>query len=160
MILLLDNYDSFTYNLFQYITELGEEVEVVRNDELDLQQLRSLKPNKLVISPGPSNPENAGISEQLIEHMAPKVPILGVCLGHQCIGSAFGAKVGYAGEIKHGKTSLITHDGKGIFKKIKNPLKVVRYHSLSIDEKTLPDELEVSARSDSGVIMGVKRHID
>ncbi len=156
MILLLDNYDSFTYNLFQYMIELGAQVEVYRNDEIDIKKIESLSPEKIVISPGPSNPENAGISEQLIEHIAPKVPILGVCLGHQCIGSAFGAKVGYAGEIKHGKTSLITHDGKGIFKKIKNPLKVVRYHSLSIDEKTLPDELEVSARSDSGVIMGVR----
>ena len=156
MIVLLDNYDSFTYNLFQYMIDLGAEVNVLRNDEISIKEIQSLNPEKIVISPGPSNPENAGISEKLIKHMADKVPILGVCLGHQCIGSTFGAKVGYAGEIKHGKTSIITHDGKGIFKNIKNPLKVVRYHSLAIEEETLPEELEVSARSDSGVIMGVR----
>ena len=120
MIILLDNYDSFTYNLFQYMIDLGAEVNVFRNDEISIKEIQSLNPEKIVISPGPSNPENAGISEKLIKHMADKVPILGVCLGHQCIGSTFGAKVGYAGEIKHGKTSIITHDGKGIFKNIKN----------------------------------------
>ena len=119
-------------------------------------EIEKLSPEKLVISPGPSNPENAGISEKLIKEMAPNIPILGVCLGHQCIGSTFGAKVDYAGEVKHGKVSTIKHDGKGIFKNIKNPLKVVRYHSLSIDEKTLPDDLEITARSESGVIMGVR----
>ena len=156
MIILLDNYDSFTYNLFQYMTELGAEVKVFRNDEIKISEIEKMAPDKIVISPGPSNPENAGISEKLIKKMAPDIPILGVCLGHQCIGSSFGAKVGYAGEVKHGKISEITHDGKGIFKNIKNPLKVVRYHSLSIDEDTLPKELEVSARSESGVIMGVR----
>ena len=123
MIVLLDNYDSFTYNLFQYMIDLGAEVNVFRNDEISIKEIQSLNPEKIVISPGPSNPENAGISEKLIKHMADKVPILGVCLGHQCIGSTFGAKVGYAGEIKHGKTSIITHDGKGIFKNIKTLLK-------------------------------------
>lgn len=156
MIVLLDNYDSFTYNLYQYMLDLGAEVNVFRNDEIDIDEIESLNPEKIVISPGPSTPENAGISEKLIKHMAPKIPILGVCLGHQCIGSSFGAKVGYAGEIKHGKTSIITHDGKGVFKNIKNPLKVVRYHSLAINEKTIPKDLEISARSESGVIMGVR----
>ena len=156
MIILLDNYDSFTYNLFQYMTELGAEVKVFRNDEIKISEIEKMAPDKIVISPGPSNPKNAGISEKLIKKMAPDIPILGVCLGHQCIGSSFGAKVGYAGEVKHGKISEITHDEKGIFKNIKNPLKVVRYHSLSIDEDTLPKELEVSARSESGVIMGVR----
>ncbi|MFL2642413.1 MAG: anthranilate synthase component II [Dehalococcoidia bacterium] len=156
MIILIDNYDSFTYNLYQYMTELGAEVKVFRNDEIEISEIEKLSPEKLVISPGPSNPENAGISEKLIKKMAPNIPILGVCLGHQCIGSTFGAKVGYAGEVKHGKVSVITHDEKGVFKNIKNPLKVVRYHSLSIEEETLPDELEISARSESGVIMGVR----
>ena len=133
MIILIDNYDSFTYNLYQYMTELGAEVKVFRNDEIEIAEIEKLSPEKLVISPGPSNPENAGISEKLIKKMAPSIPMLGVCLGHQCIGSTFGAKVGYAGEVKHGKISVITHDEKGIFKNIKNPLKVVRYHSLSID---------------------------
>ena len=156
MILLIDNYDSFTYNLFQYITELGEEVEVVRNDELDLQQLRSLKPNKLVISPGPSNPNNAGISNNAIMEFSDKIPILGVCLGHQCIGQTFGAKIAYAGEVKHGKTSLIKHDGLGIFKNIENPVEVVRYHSLAILPESIPEDLEVSATTENGVIMGVR----
>ena len=156
MIILIDNYDSFTYNLFQYMTELGAEVKVYRNDEITISEIEKISPTKLVISPGPSSPENAGISEKLIKKMATEIPILGVCLGHQCIGSTFGAKVDYAGEVKHGKISLIKHDEKGIFKNIKNPLKVVRYHSLSINEDTLPEELEVTARSESGVIMGVR----
>ena len=156
MIILIDNYDSFTYNIFQYLSELGAEVKVFRNDEIKISEIEKMSPDKIVVSPGPSNPENAGISEKLIKKMAPKIPILGVCLGHQCIGSTFGAKVGYAGEVKHGKISEISYDGKGIFKNIKNPLKVVRYHSLSIDENTLPKELEISARSESGVIMGVR----
>ena len=156
MILLLDNYDSFTYNLFQYITELGEEVEVVRNDELDIKQLKSLNPEKLVISPGPSKPDNAGISKKAIREFSDKIPILGVCLGHQCIGQTFGAKVQYAGEVKHGKTSLIKHDGLGIFKDIENPVEVVRYHSLAILPESIPEDLEVSATTENGVIMGVR----
>ncbi len=156
MIILIDNYDSFTYNLYQYMIEVGAEVKVYRNDEKKISEIEKLNPEKLVVSPGPSNPENAGISERLIKVLSPRIPILGVCLGHQCIGSTFGAKVEYAGEIKHGKISSITHDGKGIFKNIKNPLKVVRYHSLAILEETIPQELEVSARSESGVVMGVR----
>ncbi|MBO83137.1 MAG: aminodeoxychorismate/anthranilate synthase component II [Actinobacteria bacterium] len=156
MIILIDNYDSFTYNLYQYMMEVGAEVKVYRNDEKKISEIEKLNPEKLVVSPGPSNPENAGISERLIKVLSAKIPILGVCLGHQCIGSTFGAKVAYAGEIKHGKISSITHDGKGIFKNIKNPLKVVRYHSLAILEETIPQELEVSARSESGVVMGVR----
>ena len=154
MIILIDNYDSFTYNIFQYLSELGAEVKVFRNDEIKISEIEKMSPDKIVISPGPSNPENAGISEKLIKKMAPKIPILGVCLGHQCIGSTLENEQ-HALDMA-GKISEITHDGKGIFKNIKNPLKVVRYHSLSIDENTLPKELEISARSESGVIMGVR----
>ena len=156
MIILLDNYDSFTWNLWHFLQELGSEVKIVKNDELSVDNIISMKPNGLVISPGPGIPENAGVTIELIKKAKSLFPIFGVCLGHQCIGSTFGATVGYAGEVKHGKISEITHDGKGIFKNIKNPLKVVRYHSLSIDENTLPKELEISARSESGVIMGVR----
>jgi len=156
MIILIDNYDSFTYNLYQYMIEQGADVKVFRNDEKKISEIEKLEPEKLVISPGPSNPENAGISENLIKTMAGKVPILGVCLGHQCIGSAFGSKVEYAGEVKHGKISSINHDGKGIFKNIKNPLKVVRYHSLAIKKETVSNQLEISAKSESGVIMGIR----
>ena len=154
MILLLDNYDSFTYNLFQYITELGEDVKVIRNDELDIKQLKSLNPEKLVISPGPSKPDNAGISNKAIREFSDKIPILGVCLGHQCIGQTFGAKVQYAGEVKHGKTSLIHHDHSGLFFDVPSPFQAARYHSLSL--ASVPIEFHKTAWTNDGEIMGIQ----
>jgi anthranilate synthase/aminodeoxychorismate synthase-like glutamine amidotransferase len=156
MILLIDNYDSFTYNLYQYLCELGAEVEVVRNDQLSIEDIEVMAPEKIVISPGPCTPKEAGISVPVVRHFAGKTPILGVCLGEQSIGEAFGGTVSYAGEIVHGKTSLITHDGKGVFAGLPNPLEAIRYHSLAIQKDGFPDELEVTAESDSGVIMGVR----
>ncbi len=156
MILLIDNYDSFTYNLYQYLSELGAEVEVARNDKIGLEDIQGMSPEKIVISPGPCTPKEAGISNDVIRHFGGRIPILGVCLGHQCIGDVFGATVAYAGEIMHGKTSKVTHDGKGVFKGLPNPLEAIRYHSLAIVPSTVPPVLEVSAWSDSGVIMGVR----
>jgi anthranilate synthase/aminodeoxychorismate synthase-like glutamine amidotransferase len=157
MILLLDNYDSFTYNLYQYLCELGAEVEVERNDKVTVEDIEVMGPEKIVVSPGPCTPKEAGISVPLIKHFAGKVPILGVCLGEQSIGEAFGGTVAYAGEIVHGKTSMVSHDGKGVFAGLENPFEAIRYHSLAIMEEGFPeDELEISARSDSGVIMGVR----
>ena len=156
MILLIDNYDSFTYNLYQYLCELGAEVRVVRNDEITVSEVELMAPEKLVVSPGPRTPREAGISVELIERLAGKLPILGVCLGHQCIGEAFGATVAYAGEIRHGKSSTIEHDGKGVFRGLPNPFEAIRYHSLAIQPESVPECLEVTARSDSGVIMGVR----
>jgi anthranilate synthase/aminodeoxychorismate synthase-like glutamine amidotransferase len=156
MILLLDNYDSFTYNLYQYLSELGADVSVVRNDQTTVAEIESAVPEKIVISPGPCTPAEAGISVDLIDRMAGKLPILGVCLGHQCIGEAFGATVAYAGEIRHGKSSTITHDGKGVFRGLPEPFEAIRYHSLAIVPDTVPECLEVTAHSDSGVIMGVR----
>ncbi|GBD23390.1 Aminodeoxychorismate synthase component 2 [bacterium HR29] len=154
--LLIDNYDSFTYNLYQYLCELGAEVVVFRNDQVTIEELRALAPERVVISPGPGGPEDAGISMDVIREFAGKVPILGVCLGHQCIYEAFGGRVAGAGEIKHGKTSRIFHDGKGVFRGIPNGFRAVRYHSLAGVPETQPPVLEVSARSESGVIMGVR----
>jgi anthranilate synthase/aminodeoxychorismate synthase-like glutamine amidotransferase len=156
MLLLIDNYDSFTYNLYQYLSELGADVRVVRNDQATVEDLALMRPERVVISPGPSKPANAGISMDAIRHFAGKAPVLGVCLGHQCIGEVFGGTVAGAGEIKHGKTSMITHDGKGVFQGVPNPFEAVRYHSLAILPDTVPDVLEVTARSESGVIMGVR----
>ncbi|HUF52727.1 MAG TPA: aminodeoxychorismate/anthranilate synthase component II [Dehalococcoidia bacterium] len=157
MILLLDNYDSFTYNLYQYLCELGAEVEVVRNDQATVEDIDAMNPEKIVISPGPCTPKEAGISVALIKHFGGKMPILGVCLGHQALGEAFGGNTVNAGEIVHGKTSMISHDGKGVFAGLENPFEAIRYHSLAIDRATFPeDELEVTATSDSGVIMGVR----
>ncbi len=156
MVLLIDNYDSFTFNLYQYLCELGAEVEVVRNDAATVDRLEEMDPDRVVISPGPSRPENAGVSMEAVQRFAGKKPLLGVCLGHQCIGAAFGGIVEGAGEIKHGKTSIIEHDGKGLFKGVENPFEAVRYHSLAIRPGTLPGEFEVTARSESGVIMGVR----
>ena len=156
MLLLLDNYDSFTYNLYQYLCELGADVRVVRNDQATVDEIEALQPEKLVVSPGPCTPKEAGISVELIDRMAGKLPILGVCLGHQCIGEAFGAVVAYAGEIRHGKSSRIEHDGKGVFRGLPNPFEAIRYHSLAIQPESVPECLEVSAHSDSGVIMGVR----
>ena len=156
MLLLIDNYDSFTYNLYQYLSELGEEVKVARNDKITLDEIEKLKPERIVISPGPGRPEDAGISNEVILRFGEKLPILGVCLGHQCIGQAYGGEVVHAGEIKHGKISLIRHDGKGVFKGILNPFPAVRYHSLAIKQESLPDCLDVSARTENGIIMGIR----
>ena len=143
MILLIDNYDSFTYNLYQYMSELGAEVEVVRNDKTSIEDIDVMGPEKIVISPGPCTPKEAGISVPLVKHFAGKKPLLGVCLGHECIGEAFGGAVGSAGEILHGKTSMISHDGKGVLAGLPSPFEAVRYHSLSIQKEQFPDnELE------------------
>ena len=157
MLLLIDNYDSFTYNLYQYLAELGvSEIEVVRNDQMTVDELEAMNPERVVVSPGPSRPENAGVSVEAIKRFAGVVPILGVCLGHQCLADAFGGKVVHAGEIMHGKTSLINHDGKGVFAGVPDPFEAVRYHSLAIEPDSVPDELEVTARTDNGIIMGVR----
>jgi anthranilate synthase component 2 len=156
MLLLIDNYDSFAYNLYQYLSELGEEVKVARNDEITLDEIEKMKPERIVISPGPGRPEDAGISNEVVLRFGEMVPLLGVCLGHQCIGQAYGGKVVHAGEIRHGKTSLIHHDGRGIFKDIKSPLTAVRYHSLAVERKSLPDCLDISAVTDNRIIMGIR----
>ncbi len=156
MILMIDNYDSFTYNLVQYLFMLGEEVIVKRNDEITVPEVMAMQPELIVISPGPGRPENAGIIIDLIRTAAGKIPLLGVCLGHQAIGYAFGAKVIKAKQIMHGKTSAIEHDGKTLFTGLKSPLKVVRYHSLVLERETLPDCLEITATSEDGEIMGVR----
>jgi len=156
VLLLIDNYDSFTYNLYQYLAELGEQVEVHRNDQITVEDCLQMRPDHVVISPGPCSPGEAGISVDLVHAFAGKAPLLGVCLGHQCIGEAFGGVVTSAGEIMHGKTSMISHDGRGVFEGVSNPFQAIRYHSLAIAPDTVPDVLEVSARSESGVIMGVR----
>lgn len=156
MILLIDNYDSFTWNLYQYFCELGAEVVVKRNDEITLADIAVLAPEKVVISPGPCTPDESGISLEVIRHYAGKLPILGVCLGHQAIGQVFGATIVRAARVMHGKTSVITHNNQGVFRGLNNPLTVTRYHSLVIDPPTLPDCFEVTARSDSGEIMGIR----
>jgi anthranilate synthase/aminodeoxychorismate synthase-like glutamine amidotransferase len=154
--LLIDNYDSFTYNLYQYLAELGADVVVFRNDQVTLEQCRALKPDHVVISPGPGDPDDAGISRDVIREFAGKVPVLGVCLGHQCIYDVYGGVVSGAGEIKHGKTSVIHHDGRGVYQGLPNDFHAVRYHSLAGTPATLPPQLEVTAKSESGVIMGVR----
>jgi anthranilate synthase/aminodeoxychorismate synthase-like glutamine amidotransferase len=156
MLLLIDNYDSFTYNLYQYLCELGEEVEVVRNDMVSLDEIAAWAPDRIVISPGPCTPNEAGISTDVVRRFGATVPLLGVCLGHQCIGVAYGATVDVAGEIMHGKTSLINHDGLGVFAGLKNPFQGIRYHSLTILPDTVPEVLKVTARTDNGIIMGVR----
>jgi anthranilate synthase/aminodeoxychorismate synthase-like glutamine amidotransferase len=156
MLLLIDNYDSFTYNLYQYLSELGAEVEVYRNDQITVEDCLAMGPEHIVVSPGPCTPAEAGISIGLIEAAAGRVPLLGVCLGHQAIGQAFGGQVVSAGEIMHGKTSMVTHDGKGVFVGLPNPFEAIRYHSLAIAPDSVPAVLEVTARSESGVIMGVR----
>jgi len=156
MILLLDNYDSFTYNLYQYLCELGAEVEVVRNDQTSIEEIDAMAPEKIVISPGPRTPDVAGVSNDVVRHFGPTIPTLGVCLGHQCVGFSYGGTVGYAGEIMHGKTSMVHHDGEGLFKGLPNPFEAIRYHSLAISRDDLPGDLEVTAWTDNGIIMGVK----
>lgn len=156
MILLIDNYDSFTYNLYQYMAELGADVHVARNDQITIEEIDAMRPEKIVISPGPCTPEQAGISNDVVRHFGRTTPTLGVCLGHQCIGHAFGGTVGPAGEIMHGKTSMIHHDGKGVFRGLPNPFEAIRYHSLAIGRDDVPPDLEVTAWTDKGVIMGVR----
>lgn len=156
MILLIDNYDSFTYNLYQYIGEFEQDIRVYRNDEITLEEIAALKPDKIVLSPGPKSPKEAGICVDVIKRFYKEIPILGICLGHQSIGYAFGATVTYAKEIYHGKASMVSHNGKGIFQGIESPTRVARYHSLAIVEDTLTDEFEISAKADDGEIMAIK----
>lgn len=156
MILIIDNYDSFTYNLFHYLGELGEFCEVYRNDMIDLRIIEEKRPKGLVISPGPRTPKEAGISLSAILHMAGKIPILGVCLGHQCIGLAFGGRIIRAKLLMHGKTSLIYHDGKTIYKGLPNPFEAIRYHSLVVERESLPRCLEITAETEDGEIMGIR----
>lgn len=156
MLLMIDNYDSFTYNLVQYFAELGEEVRTFRNDEITLEDVAKLNPAQIVVSPGPCTPNEAGISVPLIQQFAGKIPLLGVCLGHQSIGQAFGGKIVRAQQVMHGKTSLVHHNNTSVFRGIPNPYTVIRYHSLAIERASLPDCLEVTAWTDDGEIMGVR----
>jgi anthranilate synthase component II len=156
MLLMIDNYDSFTYNLVQYFGELGEDVHTYRNDEITLEKIAELKPDRICISPGPCTPNEAGVSVPLLKNFAGKLPILGVCLGHQSIGAAFGGKIIRAQQVMHGKTSVIQHTGLGVFKNIPNPYTVIRYHSLAIERSSLPDCLEVTAWTGDGEIMAVR----
>ena len=156
MLLMVDNYDSFTYNLVQYFGELGEDIKVFRNDKITIDEIERLNPEKIVISPGPCTPKEAGISVELIKYFAGRVPILGVCLGHQSIGSAFGGEIIRAPRLMHGKTSMIYHDGREMFECLPNPFEATRYHSLVIRKETMPDCLEITAWTDMGEIMGVR----
>jgi anthranilate synthase component 2 len=156
MLLMIDNYDSFTYNLVQYFGELGEDVQVVRNDELTVEQIAAMNPQRIVVSPGPCTPNEAGVSVPVIRHFAGKIPLLGVCLGHQSIGQAFGGKIVHAKQVMHGKVSEIRHRNAGVFRELPNPLTATRYHSLVIERESLPDCLEVTAWTDDGEIMGVR----
>lgn len=156
MLLMIDNYDSFTYNLVQYLGELGADIRVYRNDQITVAEIERLAPEKIVISPGPCTPREAGISCDVIRHFVGRVPLLGVCLGHQCIGEVFGGDIVRAPALFHGKTSMIYHDGKTIFRGLPRPFEATRYHSLVIRRDTLPDCLELSAETDDGVIMGVR----
>ena len=156
MLLLIDNYDSFTYNLFQYLSELGQVVKVVRNDKTTIEEMDSWKPERIVISPGPGTPKEAGISCDVVRHFGPRLPVLGVCLGHQCIGAAYCGVVGPAGEIMHGKSSMVHHDGKGVYQGLPDPFEAIRYHSLAIHREGFPDCLQITAETDKGIIMGVR----
>ena len=156
MLLMIDNYDSFTYNLVQYFGELGEDVKVVRNDEMTVEQIAAMNPQRIVISPGPCTPNEAGVSVPVIRLFAGKIPLLGVCLGHQSIGQAFGGRIVHARQLMHGKVSRISHQNTGVFRALPNPLTATRYHSLVIERESLPDCLEVTAWSDDGEIMGVR----
>jgi anthranilate synthase/aminodeoxychorismate synthase-like glutamine amidotransferase len=156
MLLLIDNYDSFTYNLFQYFSELGEDVIVSRNDRITVAEVERVKPDRIVISPGPSTPENAGISNEIVRLFGPKIPLLGVCLGHECIGHTFGAIVSRAGSIMHGKSSDVHHNGYGVMSGLPNPFSAIRYHSLAVQREGFPDCLEVTAWTADGTIMGLR----
>ncbi len=156
MLVMIDNYDSFTYNLVQYLGELGEEVKTFRNDEIEIHQIEDLEPDRIMVSPGPCTPNEAGISLSVIEHFKGKLPLMGVCLGHQSIGQAFGGKVVRAQKIMHGKTSLVEHTNSGVFEGIQNPFTVTRYHSRVVEKASLPDCLEITAWTDDGEIMGLR----
>ncbi|MEZ4665122.1 MAG: aminodeoxychorismate/anthranilate synthase component II [Thermomicrobiales bacterium] len=157
MILLIDNYDSFTFNLYQFLSELGAQVVVHRNDQITLEEIDAMRDlDGVVVSPGPCTPREAGISINVIEHMAGKTPVLGVCLGHQSIGEAFGGDVVRAPQLMHGKTSMVHHDGKGIFQGLPDPFVATRYHSLIVDRETLPEQLEITAETEDGIIMGLQ----
>jgi anthranilate synthase component 2 len=156
MLLLVDNYDSFTYNLYQFIGEIYSDILVVRNDKIGLNDIALMNPKGIIISPGPGRPENAGISVNIVDEFEGKIPILGICLGHQAIGYAYGAKIIRANTIMHGKTSSVNHVGKGLFEGIKSPMKAMRYHSLVIDKSSLPESLEITAETDDGTIMAIK----
>ena len=158
-ILMIDNYDSFTFNLVQFLGILGENIKVRRNDRINLEEIEDMGPAKIVISPGPGRPDDAGISKELIKRFYKEIPILGVCLGHQSIGEAFGAEVINSGIVVHGKTSVIHHDGKTIYKGVENPFTAARYHSLILKKDTIPSFLEITAHTEDGIVMGV-RHID
>ncbi len=157
-ILLIDNYDSFTFNLYQYLSELGAEVMVQRNDGITLEEIEQMRPQAIVISPGPSTPLNTGICNEVIRHFSPTLPILGVCLGHQCIGYTFGARIQRATEIMHGKSSLIYHDNQGVLNGLPNPFSAIRYHSLVVAKEGLPDCLQVTCWTVDGTIMGIRHH--
>ncbi|TET38061.1 MAG: aminodeoxychorismate/anthranilate synthase component II [Dehalococcoidia bacterium] len=159
MLLLIDNYDSFAYNLFQYLSELGEEVRVVRNDKVTIDEIEEMSPERIAISPGPGTPDRAGISNEVIRHFGVSIPILGVCLGHQCVGYSYGAVVEQAGEIMHGKSSLIYHDGQGVLAGLPNPFPAIRYHSLAVMREGLPNSLEVTAWTQNGIIMGLRHRL-
>ena len=156
MILLIDNYDSFTYNLYQYIGTFNDDIKVVRNDKITIEEIEKMNPERIVISPGPKSPKEAGICLDVIKKFASAIPILGICLGHQCIGEAFGATIDHAKKIFHGKQSLVTHTGTSVFTGIDSPVKVARYHSLAVKEETLPEELVVTARSEDNEIMAME----
>lgn len=156
MILVIDNYDSFTFNLVQYLGEMGAEIQVYRNDKISCEEIAKLNPQHIVISPGPCTPNEAGISLEVVKTFAGKIPILGVCLGHQSLGQVFGAKVILAPHLMHGKTSQIYHDGKTIFEGVPNPFTATRYHSLIVERESLPECLEISAETDDGIIMGLR----
>jgi anthranilate synthase component 2 len=156
MLLMIDNYDSFTYNIVQYFGELGEDVRTVRNDEVTLDQIADMNPDRICISPGPKSPKDAGVSVEVLKQFKGKLPILGVCLGHQAIGEAFGGNIIRAKQVMHGKTSKIAHTGEGVFKGLPSPFTVIRYHSLAIERASLPSCLEVTAWTDDGEIMGVR----
>ena len=156
MLLLIDNYDSFTYNLYQYLSELGAEVKVVRNNKTTVDEIEGMNPEQIIISPGPSTPQQAGISNDVIRHFGSKLPLLGVCLGHQCVGYSYGGMVGTAAKIMHGKSSLIHHNNTGVFAEMPNPFSAIRYHSLAVERDGLPDCLEITAWTDDGEIMGIR----
>ena len=156
MLLLIDNYDSFTYNLYQYLSELGQEVVVIRNDKTSIQEIEKMAPERIVISPGPSTPLQAGISNEVIKHFGSALPILGVCLGHQCIGYSYGGFISQAKQIMHGKLSLVHHANEGVFAGLPDPFSAIRYHSLVVKREGLPDCLEISAWTDDGTIMGLR----
>lgn len=158
MILLIDNYDSFTYNLYQYLGELGYEVKVVRNDKITIPEIRELKPSHILLSPGPGRPEDAGIMLDVIRELSGEIPLLGICLGHQSIGEAFGGKVIHAPELFHGKSSMISHNNQGVFNNLPDPIEVGRYHSLIVEKESLPDCLSVTAWTKEGIIMGLKHN--